>query len=123
MAIRRVVAAGNRTTFRNKEMCHEEIHRRSRTDLADHDPVAHRDCKRSPRVPVELLVWEQRLLTISWASERFCSRLTAWHSWAADLHSRVGRALAARSILLIKRLCSPQCLSMRLINGAVGMCE
>ena len=74
MAIRRVVVAGNRTTFRNKEMCHEEIDRRSRADLADRDPVAHRDCKRGPRVPVELLVREQRLLTISWASERFCSR-------------------------------------------------
>ena len=74
MAIRRVVVAGNRTTFRNKEMCHEEIHRRSRVDLADRDPVAHGDCKRGPRVPVELLVRQQRLLTISWASERFCSR-------------------------------------------------
>ena len=46
----RVVVAGNRTTFRNKEMCHEEIYRRSRVDLADRDPVTHRDCKRSPRV-------------------------------------------------------------------------
>src|SRR6516165_2295229 len=80
MAIRHVVVAGNRTTFRNKEMCHEEIHRRARADLADRDPVAHRDCKRSPGVPVELLVREQRLLTISWANERFCSRLTTWHS-------------------------------------------
>jgi len=64
MAIRRVAVAGNRTTFRNKEMCHEEIHRRVRADLADRDPVAHRDCRRSPRVSVELLVREQRLLTI-----------------------------------------------------------
>src|SRR6516162_9695164 len=63
MAIRRVVATENRTTFRKKEMCHEEIHRRARGD-----------CKRGPRVPVELLVRQQRLLTISWASERFCSR-------------------------------------------------
>src|SRR5262249_53041450 len=46
-------------------MCHEEIHRRSRADLADRDPVAHRDCKRSPRVAVELLIRKQRLLTIS----------------------------------------------------------
>jgi hypothetical protein len=74
MAIRRVVVAGNRTTFRNKEMCHEEIHRRSRVDLADRDPVAHGDCKRGPGVPVKLLVRQQRLLTISRASERFCSR-------------------------------------------------
>src|SRR5215813_12289728 len=74
MAIRRVFVAGNRTTFRNKEMCHEEIHRRSRVDLADRDPVAHGDCKRGPHVPVEFLVREQRLLTISRASERFCSR-------------------------------------------------
>ena len=74
MAICRVVVAGNRTTFRNKEMCHEEIHRRSRIDLADRDPVAHGDCKRGPGVPVKLLVRQQRLLTISRASERFCSR-------------------------------------------------
>ena len=80
MAIRHVVVAGNRTTFRNKEICHEEVHRRSRADLADRDPVADRDCKRGPRIPVELLVRQQRLLTISWASERFCSRLTTWHS-------------------------------------------
>src|SRR5215472_19382841 len=78
-AIRRVVVAGNRTTFRNKEMCHEEIHRRSRVDLADCDPVAHGDCKRGARVPVEFLVREQRLLTISRASERFCSRPKTWH--------------------------------------------
>ena len=64
MAIRHVVVAGDRTTFRNKEMCREEIRRRSCADLADRDPVAHHDCKRSPRVPVELLVREQRLLTI-----------------------------------------------------------
>src|SRR5262249_55811050 len=71
MAIRHVVVAGNRTTFRNKEMCHEEIHGRSRADLADRDPVAHRDCKRSPRVPVEFFVREQRLLTISWGKRAF----------------------------------------------------
>src|SRR5215471_16726593 len=64
MALRRVVVAGNRTTL-NEEMCHEEIHRRSRADLADRDPVAHRDCKRSPRVPVEPGVRKQRLLTMS----------------------------------------------------------
>src|SRR6516165_8342312 len=64
MALRRVVVAGNRTTL-HKEMCHEEIHRRPRADLADRDPVAHRDCKRSPRVPVEPGVREQRLLTMS----------------------------------------------------------
>src|SRR6516164_4051783 len=64
MAGRRVVVAGNRTTL-SKEMCHEEIHRRARADLADRDPVAHRDCKRSPRVAVEPGVREQRLLTMS----------------------------------------------------------
>src|SRR5215831_5423366 len=61
-----------------EEMCHEEIHHCSRVDLADRDPVAHRDCKRSSRVPVEPRVREQRLLTISGASERFCSRLKTW---------------------------------------------
>jgi hypothetical protein len=73
MAIRAV--AGNRTTFSTKEMCHEEIHRRSRVDLADCDPDAHPDCKRSPHVAGELLVRKQRLLTTSPASERFCLRL------------------------------------------------
>src|SRR5262245_18126533 len=63
MALGRVVAAGNRTTL-NEEMCHEEIHRRSRADLADRDPVAHGDCKRSPRVAVEPGVRKQRLLTM-----------------------------------------------------------
>src|SRR5215471_10136396 len=64
MALRRIVVAGNRTTL-NKEMCHEEIHRRPRADLADRDPVADRDCERSPRVAVEPGVREQRLLTMS----------------------------------------------------------
>ena len=118
MAIRRVVVAGNRTTFRNKEMCHEEIHRRSRVDLADRDPVAHGDCKRGPRVPVELLVREQRLLTIS-RQAGVSVRGLAFER-AAGLHARVGRPLATRSILPIKRLCSPRCLSMSLITGAVG---
>src|SRR6516164_5995444 len=48
MAGRRVVVAGNRTTL-SKEMCHEEIHRRPRADLADREPG----------------VREQRLLTMS----------------------------------------------------------
>jgi hypothetical protein len=104
----------------SKEMCHEDIHRRSRVDLADRDPVAHRDCKRSPRVPVEFLVREQRLLTISGASERFCPRLKICIRLAAGLHPRVGRPLAARSILAIKRFCSPRRLLSGLINGAVG---
>src|SRR5262245_1215004 len=93
MALRRVVA-GNRTTLRNKEMCHEEIHRRPRADLADRDPVAYRDCKRSPRVAVEFLVREQRLLTISWASERFCSRLKTWHSLGGRLATRGSAAVS-----------------------------
>src|SRR5262245_61681828 len=122
MAIRAV--AGNRTTFRSKEMCHEEIHRRSRADLADRDPVAHRDCKRSPRVAVELLIRKQRLLTISGASERFCSRLTTWHSrGTAGLHSRAGRRPAARSILPMKGFCSPRRQLMGRINGAAGLYE
>ncbi len=104
----------------SKEMCHEEIHRRSRVDLADRDPVAHRDCKRSPRVPVELRVRRQRLLTISGASERFCPRLKICIRLAAGLHPRVGRPLAARSISAMKRFCSPRCLLLGLINGVVG---
>src|SRR6516164_11855930 len=101
MALRRAVVAGNRTTLNKKEMCHEEIHRRSRADLADRDPVAHRDCKRSPRVPVEPGVREQRLLTISGGSERFCPRLKIWHSFGGRLH-------AARSIAPMQRFCSPR---------------
>src|SRR5262245_56334482 len=84
MALRGVVVAGNRTTL-NEEMCHEEIHRRSRADLTDRDPVARRDCKRSPRVAVEPGVRKQRLLTISGASERFCPRLEIWHSLGGRL--------------------------------------
>ena len=83
MAIRAV--AGNWTMFRSKEMCHEEINRRSRADLTDRDPFAHRECKRSPYVPVEVLIREQRLLTISGTSERFCSRLKTWHSQGGRL--------------------------------------
>jgi hypothetical protein len=98
----------------SKEMCHEDIHRRSRLDLADRDPVAHRDCKRSPRVPVELRVREQRLLTISGASERFCPRLKICIRLAAGLHPRVGRPLAARSISPMKRFYSPR----RLLSGS-----
>jgi hypothetical protein len=55
--------------FPSKEMCHEELHYRSRIDLADCGPDAHPDCKRSPRVPVELRIREQRLLR-DLASER-----------------------------------------------------
>jgi len=40
--------------FPSKEMCHEEIHRRSRADLADRDSGAHRDGKRSAGVAVVL---------------------------------------------------------------------
>src|SRR6266478_8166656 len=91
MAIRAV--AGNWTTFRSKEMCHEEIHRRSRADLADRDPVAHRDCKCSPRIPVELLIQQQRLLTISRASERVCSLPKTWHSRGRPACTRESAAL------------------------------
>ena len=76
-ATRRAVVAGNRTTFPSKEMCHAKIHRCSRIDLADCDPDAHPDCKRSARVTGELLVRKQRLLTTSRANERFCSRLNS----------------------------------------------
>jgi len=100
-------------------MCHEEIHHCSRVDLADRDPVAHRDCKRSSRVPVEPRVREQRLLTISGASERFCSRLkNLGIRRAAGLYSRVGHPFPARSVSPMRRFCSPRCLllgsSMRL---------
>src|ERR1700730_11664639 len=88
-----LAVAGNRTTFRSKEMCHEEIHRRSRADLADRDPVAHRECKRSPRFPVELLIREQWLLTISRASERLCSLPKIWHSRGRPACTRESAAL------------------------------
>ena len=48
---------------RNKEMCHEETHRRFRVDLVDRDPVAQRECECSPGIAIELLVRRQRLLT------------------------------------------------------------
>jgi hypothetical protein len=38
---------------------------RPRLDLADCDPDAHPDRKRSPGVPVELIIRQQRLLMIS----------------------------------------------------------
>src|SRR6266404_7378732 len=40
---------------------------------------------------------------------------------AAGLHSRVGRPPAARSILPMKRFCSPRCLLLDLINGRVDV--
>jgi hypothetical protein len=70
-AIRRCCCRKQGQWPHNKEMCHEEIHRCSRVDLTDRDPVAHPDCKCSPRVAVELLIREQRLLTTSRARERF----------------------------------------------------
>jgi hypothetical protein len=63
--------------FPSKEMCHEELHYRSRIDLADCGSDAHPDCKRSPRVPVELRIREQRLLRTSRASGCFCLRLNS----------------------------------------------
>src|SRR5215831_14571917 len=94
MGVRHAVVAANRTMFRRKEMCHEEIHHCSRVDLADRDPVAHRDCKRSPRLAVEPGVREQRLLTISGASERFCPRLKIWHSLGGRLATRGSAAVS-----------------------------
>src|SRR6476619_4994757 len=91
MAMGRVVVAGQKTRFRNEEMSHEEIHRRARVDLADCDPDAHPDCKRSPRVPVELLVRRQRLLTNSGRSERLCSRLEAYPSQGGRFALASGR--------------------------------
>src|SRR5215831_9953991 len=98
MALRRIVVAGNRTTL-NKEMCHEEIHRRPRADLADRDPIAHRDCKRSPRVPVEPGVREQRLLTMSGQASVSArgSRSGIWHSLGGRL-APVSRPPARRTI-------------------------
>jgi hypothetical protein len=66
-----------RSTFGNKEMCHVEILHCSRVGLADCDPDAHPDCKRSPRVTGEFFVRRQRLLTNSRANEHFCSRLNS----------------------------------------------
>src|SRR3984893_7307576 len=100
-------------------MCHEEIHHRSRADLADRDPVAHRDCKCSPRVPVELLIRQQRLLTISRASERFCSRLTTWHSCGRLAVAR--RAAPSYNVHLDDRAVLLHAVpAVGLINGAVG---
>ena len=121
MAIRAV--AGNWTTFRSKEMCHEEIHRRSRADLADRDPVAHRDCERSPRVPVELRIREQRLLTISGASERFCSRFKTRHLQGGRLALASRPPSCCKINLADERFCSPRCQLMGRINGAVGLYE
>jgi hypothetical protein len=78
-------------------MCHEEIHRRARLDLADRDPDARPDCKRSPRVPVELFIRQQRLLTISGAERAF--RLAA-----RDLPSQSGRLALASGRLAIVSL-------------------
>src|SRR2546430_15924751 len=70
-------------------MCHEEIHRCPRVDLADRDPDAHPDCERGSRVAVELLIREQRLLRTSRARERFRLRLdTCTHKPAASPFSR-----------------------------------
>src|SRR6266446_10447789 len=85
-------------------MCHEEIHRRPRADLADRDPVAHRDCKRSPRVPVEPRLRQQRLLTISGPSERFRSRLRTWHSQGGRL-ALASRPPSRRQINLANEAC------------------
>src|SRR6516164_2134337 len=104
MAGRRVVVAGNRTTL-SKEMCHEEIHRRARADLADRDPVAHRDCKRSPRVAVEPGVREQRLLTMSGRAFPLAVQDLAF-AWRS--HPLAGRPHAARSIVPMRRFCSPR---------------
>src|SRR5215831_11695371 len=103
MALRRVVVAGNRTTLHNKEMCHEEIHRRPRADLTDRDPVAHRDCKRSPRVPVEPGVRKQRLLTMSGQAGASARGSRSGIRLAAGLYPRVGRPHAARSIVPTRR--------------------
>src|SRR5262249_32664963 len=116
MALRRIVVAGNRTTL-NKEMCHEEIHRRPRADLADRDPVADRDCERSPRVAVEPDVREQRLLTMSGQASvssrgsRFGIRL------AAGLPPRGGRpgAVINRDDAAILLAATP---AVGLIHGA-----
>src|SRR5262249_25158817 len=48
-----------RSTFGNKEMCHVEILHCSRVGLADCDPDAHPDCKRSPLFAGEFSVRRQ----------------------------------------------------------------
>ncbi len=42
--------------FGNKEICHEDVHRRSYVDLADRDSLGHSDRKRGPCVPGELRI-------------------------------------------------------------------
>ena len=103
MAIRRCCCRKQGQWSHNKEMCHEKIHRCSRVDLADRRAVAHPDCKRSPRVAVELLIRKQRLLTTSRARERFRLRLdrTCIRKPAA-LHSRGGQLMCRGASLLLQ---------------------
>jgi hypothetical protein len=107
MAIRRCCCRKQGQWSHNKEMCHEEIHRCSRVDLTYCDPDAHPDCKRSPRVAVELLIREQRLLTTSRARERLCLRLKL-HGGRLALARRLPPT--ARSISPMNRFVSLRCL-------------
>src|SRR5215468_4636160 len=70
----------------------EEIHRRSRVDLADRRPVAHPDRKRSPRVAVEFGIRKQRLLTTLRPKRAFL------RSAQYELHSQGGRLALARRL-------------------------
>ncbi len=108
MAIRRFCCRKQGQWSHNKEMCHEEIHRCSRVDLTYCDPDAHPDCKRSPRVAVELLIREQRLLTTSRARERLCLRLKL-HGGRLALARRLPPT--ARSISPVNRFASLRCLT------------
>src|SRR5262249_34575459 len=83
--------------FSNMEMSHEDIYRCSRVDFADRRRVAHTDRERSPCVPVEFRIRQQRLLTASRARERFCSRL----------NSQDGRLALARRPPVTTRLRAP----------------
>src|SRR5215813_1547194 len=98
-------------------MCHEEIHRRSRVDLADRRPVAHPDRKRSPRVAVEPRIRKQRLLTTLRPKRAFL------RSAQYELHSQGGRLAlarrlppAARTIPPMNRLSRVRCLTREPTN-------
>src|SRR2546429_9742075 len=85
-------------------MCHEEIHRCPRVDLADRDPDAHPDCERGSRVAVELLIREQRLLRTSRARERFRLRLdTCTHKPPASPFSRRPACLSRCFVAVVNR--------------------
>ena len=96
--------------FRNTEMCHEEINRCARVDLADRRPGAHPERKRSPCVAVELRIRRQRVLTSSRPSKCFRLRLNMSCTGQAVLHCEAAAShrtinLADEAILSHRSAC------------------